>query len=273
MAERDINALYQSFNCSQKAALLMIALGQKWATEILRLLKEEDVRSISYWISNLKHVPRELTEKVIKDFYARLSNNSSVAVSGGRDYLYNVLMGIMGEAKARELVEELSTQEEYEVFRILKKIDPSQLAAYFKNERPQTIALMMGYLDAGKAGAIIQSFDEDLQKDVVMCLAKMEDSDPEIVEAMEQALAESIGRMASDRSMRKVGGNQVVADILNNMTGGSEKQVLDKISDEDFDLAASIKDLMFVFNDIVLLDDKSIQTVLKEVEQDDLLCT
>jgi flagellar motor switch protein FliG len=271
MTENYFDTVYQNFNCGQKIALLMIALGERWATEILRLLKDDDVRSISYWISQLKHVPKELTERVIKDFYTRLSSNTSLSVSGGREYLYNVLIGIMGEAKAKEVVEELSTQEDPEVFRILKKVDSAQLAAYIKNENPQTIALMMGYLEPGRAATIIELLPQSIQNKVMICLAKIEETDPEIVEAMEQALSEGIGRLASDNIMRKIGGIEVVAEILNHMQAGKDKEILEKLSDMDFDLAVEIKELMFVFADIVLLDDKSMVTLLKEVEEPDLI--
>ena len=166
----------------------------------MRLLKEEDVKKISYWVSQMKYVPPEVTEKAIKEFYGRLVNKISLASSGGQDYLFDVLVGLMGESRAKELVEDVSSREEHEVFNILKKVDPRQLAAYFKQERPQTVALMMSYVDPKRAAAIIAALPGRLQAEVIMCMAKMEETDPEVVEAMEKALVSNLGAIATGQN-------------------------------------------------------------------------
>lgn len=268
-AKETIN--YNDLTKPQRAALLLIALGQEWATEVMRLMKEEDVRDISYWINQMKYVPQELTERVIREFYNRLNSKTSLASIGGRDYLLNVLTGLMGEEKATELVSEITTREDKDVFQVLKKIDPGQLAAYFKRERPQTVSLMMTYINPKYSAPIIAALPATFQTEVIMGMAKIEETDSSVVDSMERTLNDNLGSMVSARKLRKVAGVKLVAEVLNNMPVGFDKTILEQITEEDFDLATSIKDLMFVFSDIVLLDDKSVQVVIKDVDQDDLI--
>lgn len=262
---------FNNMDQSQKAALLMIALGHKWATEIMRLLKPAEVKKVSYWVSQVNYVPQEVTEAVIREFYESLVRKTSLSSTGGRDYLLEVLTGLMGTNKARELVDDIVTQEDAEVFRILKKVDPKQLAAHLKQEQPQTVALMMSYLEPRRSAAIIAEFQQDIQTEILLRLAKLEETDPDVIGVMERSLQDSLGSVAAGKQMKKIGGIKVVAEILNNVSKDIEKSIMDDIGDRDFDLATEIKDLMFVFEDLVLLDDKSIQTVLKDVEQSDLV--
>lgn len=271
MAGQDLDAVYRELTNTQKAALLLIALGQRWATEILRLLKEEEVKALSYWINQMSFVPQELTERVVKEFYARLVRKASLSSSGGREYLRDVLVSIMGEGKAQELLESLEDHKKQEVLNILRKVNPKQLAAYLKQERPQTIALMMSYLEPPKAAEIIGALPEESQTEIIMCMAKMEESDPDVVFAIEQALSESLGPLAVGGDSKKVGGLKSVAEILNSVDKEAGKVIMDQITERDFDLAAAIKDLMFTFDDLTLLDDKSMQSVLKDVDQNDLI--
>lgn len=271
MEDQKIEQLYQEMSYGQKAALLMIALGQRWATEIMRMLRPEEVKKVSFWITKMDYVPQELTEKVVKEFYERLIRKTSLASLGGKGYLLDVLGGMMGENKAREMIEDLTTSEEAEVFRILKKVDPKQLAAYLKPEQPQTIALMLSYLDSMRSAMILSEFPQETRTKVIMRLARLEETDPHVIEVMESALNESLGSMAAGRQMKKIGGPKIVAEILNNLHKDVEKDIMDELTEKDFELATEIKELMFVFDDLVLLDDKSIQTVLKDIEQTDLI--
>ncbi len=271
MEDPKIGDVFNKLTNPQKGALLLIALGQKWATEIMRLMKENEVKKISFWINKMSYVPQELTEMVIREFYTKLSKKTSLGTTGGMDYLLNVLSGMMGESKASELVGDLVADEEYEIFRILKKVDPKQLASYLQQENPQTVALMLSYIEPARAASIISSLPEEMQTDVIMKIAKMRETDPEVVSRIEKVLAENLWDLALEADIQKVGGRKMVADILNTIGRGMEKQILEQITELDFDLATEIKELMFVFDDIVLLDDKSLQKVLKEVEQDDLI--
>jgi len=271
MPDTDIEESLKEMPSAKKASLLLIALGQRWATEIMRLLKPEEVKKISFWISRIEHVPQELTERVIKDFYERLVRKTSLASTGGREYLLDILSGMMGESRAQELVEDLSQEEDNEVFRILRQVDPKQLAAYLKHEQPQTVSLLLSYVDPKRAADIIGYFSEEVRYDVLTRLAKLEETDPDIVSSMERTLTQNLGAMTGGKKMTKVGGVKMVAEILNNVNRDVEKSLLDQLSEEDFDLATEIKDLMFVFADMVLLDDKSIQAVVKEVDGGDLV--
>ena len=271
MAKQNSDEIYLDMPPSQKTALLCIALGQRWSTAILRLLKPSEIRQVSYWINQLDYVPQELTERVIRDFYERLVKKTSLGGTGGGDYLMDVLSNLMGKSKAVDLIDELTNTEQTEVFRILRKVEPRHLAAYLKNEQPQTVALMMSYLDPSRAAMIIAEFPPEVQIDVVWRLARLEEADPDVIAAMERSLNQHLGAMAMGKKAKKVGGTKSVAEIMNNLGHDGEKIILEALQEKDFDLATEIKDLMFVFADIVLLDDKSIQTLIKDVDQADLV--
>lgn len=262
---------YEEMTCSQKTALLLIALGQRWATEILRCLKVHEVKQVSFWINQMKYVPQELTERVIKEFYERLVRKTSLASSGGQDYLFDVLAGMMSESRAQELIDDLSQRKDTDVFKILRRVDPKQLAAYLKQEQSQTVAMLLSHLDPTRAATIMRELPDDKQTDILFRLARLEKSDPEIVSSMERALTETLGSMAKGSDAKEVGGVKLVAEILNNVDKEREKTLLEELGELDFELAADIKDLMFVFADVILLDDKSIQTLVKDVEQADLI--
>lgn len=271
MAKQSPDTIYKEMTPTQKAALLCIALGQKWATAILRLLRPSEVRRVSYWINQMDYVPQEVTEKVIREFYERLVKKTSLASTGGTDYLMDVLGGLMGKNKAMDLIDELANSEQTEVFRILRRVEPRHLAAYLKQEQPQTVALMLSYLEPARAALIISEFPDPVQVDVIWRMAKLEEADPDVIAAMERSLNQHLGPMASGKKAKKVGGTKSVAEIMNNLGHEGEKLVLEALQEKDFDLATEIKDLMFVFADLVLLDDKSIQTLLKDVDQADLV--
>lgn len=271
MNQAELDEQYAAMSNTQRVALLLIALGQKWATEIMRLLRVDEIKAISFWINNMKYVPQELTERVVQEFYDRLTHKTSLASSGGRDYLIDVLAGMMGEQRAQELADDLMAQEENEVFRILKKVEPKQLAAYLKQEQPQMIALLMSHLEAERSASIITELPEEMQCELVWRLARLEETDPDVIASMERALNESLGGMATGKKAKKMGGPKVVAEILNSLGKGRDKELLEELTERDFDLATEIKDLMFVFADIILLDDKSIQTLMKDVDQADLV--
>jgi flagellar motor switch protein FliG len=271
MNRTELDEAYESMSSAQRAALLLIALGKKWATEIMRLLNVDEIRQISYWINQMKYVPQELTERVVQEFYDRLVKKSSLASSGGRDYLLEVLGAMMGEQRALEMADDIMAQEDNEVFRILKRVEPRQLAAYLKQEQPQTVALLLSYLDPKRSGMIIEELPEEMQIETVWRLARLDETDPEVIAAMERALNESLGGVAGSKRLKKMGGPKTVAEILNNLGTDREKMLLEAVGERDFDLATDIKDLMFVFADIVLLDDKSIQTLIKEIDNADLV--
>lgn len=271
MKRQEVEDIYKNLNPAQKAAFLLITLGQRWASEVMRFLKEEEVKQISYWINQMNYVPQELMEKIIKEFYVKLSKKMSLGSSGGREYLHETLSLIMGDDKANSLIEDLGHHDENDLFRVLRKIEPAQLAAYLVQEQPQTIALMIAYLNPKRSAAIIAELPRSMKSDVIYQLATLQGTDPDVVQTMDSALKESLGALAEGAKMEKLGGVQMVAEILNNLDQPSSKVVMEEIQDRNMDLAIQIKELLFVFSDIVLLDDKSVQLLLKEVPQEDLL--
>jgi flagellar motor switch protein FliG len=271
MKKEEVEDVYKGLNPAQKTAFLLITLGQRWATEVMRFLKEDEVKQISYWINQMHYVPQEINEKIVKEFYGKLVNKASLGSSGGKDYLFDILNSIMGDEKAIELIDDLGQSEESDVFRVLRKIEPSQLAAYLIQEQPQTIALMLSYLQPKRAASIIRELPDEMKAEVMFQMAKLQGTDPEVIETMDNALRASLGAVADGKQMEIVGGVKVVAEILNNLDQVSNKLIMSEINDRDLDLAVEIKELLFVFDDVATLDDKSVQLVLKEVPQEDLI--
>lgn len=271
MKKEEVEDIYKGLNPAQKTAFLLITLGQKWATEVMRFLKEDEVKQISYWINQMHYVPQEINEKIVKEFYSKLVNKASLGSSGGKDYLFDILTNIMGDDKAIELIDDLGQSEESDVFRVLRKIEPSQLAAYLVQEQPQTVALMLSYLQPKRAASIIKELPDEMKIEVMYQMSKLQGTDPDVIETMDEALKVNLGAVADGKQMEIVGGVKVVAEILNNLDQVSNKLIMSEINDRDLDLAVEIKELLFVFDDIATLDDKSVQLVLKEVPSEDLL--
>lgn len=270
-------AIYKNLENPQKAALLLIALGQKHATEVMRLMNQDEMKKVSYWINQMGYVPQEITERVIKEFYEKLTHKSSLATTGGKEYLMDVLSGVVGEKHASDIIDEIISEDQNEVFRILKHVEPQQLAGYLKNEQPQTVALMLAHLHPTRSAEIIASLPAEMQPELIIAMAKLQDADPEIIAAVENALNKSLNNVMSSKSSsgrkdaKKLGGVKLAAEIMTNIGKTFEKEIMAKLVEKEFSLATAIKDLMFVFEDILLLDDKSLQKVLKDVDQNDLI--
>jgi len=264
MAEID----YSEVTGAHKAAILIVTLGADISGKVMQELNEGEIENITVEIANLKDVSPKLEEKVIKEV-SELIQAQQYINQGGVEYAKNVLESALGHSKAVEILKRLEGSLKATGFARIKNIDPKQLVNFIQNEHPQTISLILSQLAHGQAAQILSDLEPELQAEVAFRMATMEKISPEIINELEGVL-ETLFEEVGTRDLSISGGTKTVAEILNLMETSSEKAILESMEAENPELAAEIKNLMFVFEDIILLDDRSIQRVLKDVETKDL---
>lgn len=259
---------YESMTPQQKAAVALVSFGPEVSGLVLKGMNEQDLEKITIEIANLRDVPPEIEEKVIEECHQIFMARQYIS-QGGVDYAAQILEKAVGTKRAREILNRLESTIQAKGFTLLKDIDPKQLSSFFQNEHPQTIALVLTQLSVQQAAAIISELSPELQAEVSLRIATMEKISPEILKEIESTL-EGHFESSSGRDLSTSGGAKAIAEILNLVESTAEKNILQSLEAEDADLAAEVKNMMFVFDDIVLLDDRSIQRLLKEVETKDL---
>jgi flagellar motor switch protein FliG len=252
----------------QKAAVLLISLGTEKSAEIIKHLGESEIEMLTLEMSNIRKVSEKQREAVLDEFYNLCLANDYIA-QGGLDYAREVLERALGEQRAFDIISKLSASLKMRPFDLVRRSDPKQLLTFIQGEHPQTIALIMTHLPAEKAAILLGSLPPEIQADVTKRIALMGRTSPEVLKEIEKVLEQKISNLApTDYSAS--GGIQNVVDILNRTDPGTLKNVLDVMDVDDPDLAEQIKRQMFVFADIVLLDDRGVQLILREVESKDL---
>jgi len=251
---------------TQKAAVLMVALGDDVAANIFKYLEEDEIQSVSKEIALTKHVQPDTMEEVMEEFHT-MSLAKSYISQGGIEYAKKLLIKSVGPEAARKIIDRLTKALESSAgFSSIERANPQQLSKFIQNEHPQTIALILAHLNATQAGELIASLPETLRADVAMRMASLQEISPEVVRRisliLEQKL-ESLGSFATEA----YGGVRAVAELFNRMDRSSGRVVLEKIENENPQLAASIRDLMFVFDDILLIDDTGIAEILKRADK------
>jgi flagellar motor switch protein FliG len=259
---------YENMTSTQKAAVALVAFGPEVASLVLKGMSEVELEKITVEIANLRDVPPEIEEKVIEECHQIFMARQYIS-QGGVDFASQILERAVGSHKAKEILHRLESSFKTHGFSLLKDIDPKQLSGFFQSEHPQTIALVMTQLSTTQAAAVLSELTPELQAEVALRIATMEKISPEILKEIESTLEAHFGAAAS-RDLSVTGGAKAIAEILNLIDSSAEKNILQSLEAEDAELAAQIKNMMFVFDDLVLLDDRSIQRVLKEVETKDL---
>jgi len=252
----------------QKAAVALVVFGTEVSAEVFKNLNEIEIEKLTVEIANLKDVPPAVEETVIKDCHTIFMARQYVA-QGGVDYARQILESALGSTKASEILKRLEGSLRQTGFSMLNTIDPKQLTSFLQNEHPQTISVLLTQISAQNAATVIADLPPELQAEVALRIATMEKISPEVLRHMEEEL-ENQFEGASSRDLSFSGGTKVVADILNTIETSAEKHIIQALETEDADLAAEIKNMMFVFEDLILLDDRSVQRLLKEVETKDL---
>jgi flagellar motor switch protein FliG len=259
---------FEQLTSIQKAAIALVAFGTEVSSLVLKSLTEKDMEAITIEIANLRDVPAQIEEKVVNECYQIFMARQYIT-QGGVDFAREILDKAVGSKKATEILSRLESSFRTSGFNLLKNIDSRQLVGFIQNEHPQTIALILTQLTAQQAAAVLSELPPELQAEVAFRIATMEKISPEVLKEIESTL-EAHFQASAEGDLSVSGGAKTMAEILNLIESAAEKNILQSIEAENPDLAAEIKNMMFVFDDIVLLDDRSIQRLLKEVETKDL---
>lgn len=259
---------YDALTPMQKAAIALVSFGPEVSAHVMKGMSEADLERITVEIANLRDVPSEIEDKVIEECYQIFMARQYIT-QGGIDFASQALEAAVGSRRAHDILQRLESTLHARGFSLLKDIDPKQLSAFFQNEHPQTIALVLSQLTPQQASSVLGDLSPELQAEVAIRIATMEKIAPDILKEIELTL-ESHFESSSGRDLSQTGGAKSIAEILNLVDTSTEKNILQSLEADDPDLAAEIKNMMFVFDDLTLLDDRSIQRVLKEVETKDL---
>jgi len=250
----------------QKAAVLCLVLGEDLTAEIFKRLDDDDVQEISREISLMGAVPADITDKVVEEFY-NLSLAKEYITSGGIDYAKKVLIKSQGPEEAGKIIHRLvKLLERSTGFSSLEKINPQQLSKFVQNEHPQTIALILAHLNASRSAELLSALPEDMRTEIIIRMANLEEISPEIVKKIAGVLDRKLEALGS-YSLEEYGGVKAVSELFNRMDRRASRIVLEQIESRDPELAASIRDLMFVFEDVLLIDDQGIMEILKRVDK------
>ncbi|AVX20774.1 MULTISPECIES: flagellar motor switch protein FliG [Carboxydocella] len=252
----------------QKAAILLIALGPELSAQVLKKMKEDEVEKLTFEIANLRKVSREYTEQVLREFH-QLCIAKEYINQGGIDYAREILERALGTQKAIDIIQKLTLNLQVRPFDFIRKSDPSQLLNFIQGEHPQTIALVMAYLNPDQSAQLLSAMPPEIQVDVARRIALMDRTSPEVIKEIEKVLERKMSSVFA-QDYTTAGGLQSIVDILNRVDRSTEKVIMESLEIQNPELAEEIKMRMFVFEDIVLLDDRAIQQVLREVDSKDL---
>jgi len=251
-----------------KAAVLLLTLSQDEAAEVLKRLPAEAVEEVSREIASIGDIPMPVRSSVFGEFYHLALANSSVT-EGGLEYAKTLLRKSLSEADASRIIKQVTQQVQTTPFSFLQKAESENLLTFIQDEHPQTIALILAHLPSQKASEVLVGLPSQKQVEVVKRIANMEQTSPEVIKEVERGLEHRLSDIVS-QTFEKAGGVDTVAEILNLADRSTEKGIMEGLEAEDPDLVEQIRRLMFVFEDILLVNDKGIQSVLKEVENEEL---
>lgn len=251
-----------------KVAAIMIALGVDSASEVYKYLRDDEIEAITSEIARIDLLSAEDMRHIIEDFYD-LCITQKVVTEGGESYARGVLDKAFGPQRASFLMEQVMKSNKTRSFEFLRKVDYKNLLMMLQNEHPQTIAIVLSYVNAEQTSQIISELPSDIQLDVVKRISNLDRASPEIISVVESVLSKKASAIASV-DVTEFGGVNFIAEIMNRVDRKTEKFIFEELSDEDPDLAEEIKKLMFVFDDIIYLDNMEIQMFIREIDAKDL---
>ena len=252
----------------QKAAVLLIALGPEKSADIFKHLKEDEIEELTLEIANTRSVSPQLKEKVLNEFYQVCLAQQYIA-EGGIAYAKELLDKALGGDRAQEVISKLTASLQVRPFEFVRKTDPSQVLNFIQDEHPQTIAMILSYLTSPQAAMVIGSLAPEKQADVAKRIAMMDRTSPDVIKEVERVLERKLASLAN-QDYTIVGGVDAIVNILNTVDRSTEKHIMESLEIEEPELADEIRKKMFVFEDIMLLDDRAIQRVLRDVDNSDL---
>ncbi len=253
----------------QKAALLLISLGPEVSASIYKHLNEEEIERLTLEISGVKRVEPEIKEDIIEEFH-HIALAQDYISQGGIGYAKTVLEKALGSEHAQAIINRLTSSLQVRPFDFARRAEPTQLFNFIQNEHPQTIALILSYLEPQQAGVILSSLPQEVQADIARRIATMDSTSPEVISEIESILERKLSSTVT-QDFTETGGVDAVVEVLNGVDRTTEKTILDALEIQDPELAEEIKKRMFVFEDIVTLDNRSIQRVIRDCENEDLL--
>ena len=258
----------EEYNGIQKAAILLIALGPEKSASIFKHLKEDEIEELTLEIANTRSVSPQTKESVLNEFYQVCLAQQYIA-EGGIGYAKELLDKALGSDKAQEVITKLTASLQVRPFEFVRKTDPSKVLNFIQDEHPQTIAMILSYLSPAQSAMILGALTPEKQADVAKRIAKMDRTSPDVIKEVERVLERKLSSLIN-QDYTIVGGVDAIVGILNTVDRGTEKHIMESLEIEEPELADEIRKKMFVFEDILLLDDRAIQRVLRDVDNNDL---
>ena len=249
------------------AATLFVLIGEEMSSEVLRYLNEAEIEAISKEISNVGPISSDEGEKSAEELYQLLVANKFVS-EGGVDYAKKVILRTLGAGPAKRIMERLSSSyASSNAFEAIDRLNPIQLSQFIQNEHPQTIALILAHLTPSSSAELLESLPEEIQADVAVRMSSLETISPDVIRGISAVLEEKLKPVGTYAHSQAYGGIRAVAELFNRMERRRSRAVLEKIDSEKPEVANSIRQLMFVFEDIATLDDAAIREILQRVEK------
>ncbi|MDR1467798.1 MAG: flagellar motor switch protein FliG [Spirochaetaceae bacterium] len=252
----------------QKAAIFLVSMGSEVSAEVFKYLREDEIETLTFEIARLEKIEPEQKEAILVEFQELMMANEFISI-GGIDYARELLEKALGNQKAVDIINRLTSSLQVRPFDFIRRTDPAHLLNFIQQEHPQTIALILAYLEPTKASVIMTNLPQTVQSEVARRIASMDRTSPEVLREVERVLEKKLSTLSSE-DYTAAGGVDSIVEILNLVDRSSEKQIIEALEDEDPELAEEIKKKMFVFEDIVMLDDRSIQKVMREVDTQEL---
>ena len=253
----------------QKAAAVIVALGADKASKVYKYLGEDEVEKLTVEVAKLGHLDADQSDDALDDFY-KTCLTQKVVTDGGLEYARSVLEKAYGEATANELLSKVTKYLKNRSFEFIRKTDSKNLYSMLQHERPQTIALILSYTDSEQAAQVIAELPEDKKIPVVECIARMESASPEAIKLVESQLRHKFDNiLTTDYTV--IGGVDYIADVMNHMDRSNEKAIFDEMGKDDPELADTIRKKMFVFEDILTMDERSIQRFIRDCDMKDIV--
>ncbi len=259
----------RGFTGVQKAAVLVMQVGKERAAAVLRLLRESEISEIMAEVARLQHLESEEIENVLAEFRDTYIARAHIA-QGGYETARELLEASVGPAKAEEILENLGVTLVAAPFEFLRRADSRQVLSYLQDEHPQTIALVLAHMTPAAGALVLSALAEDLQRDVAERVAKMDRTSPDVIEHVEAILERKLSTVIQQSDFSTAGGIQSLVDILNNSDRATERIILDGLEKNDPSIADEVRSRMFVFEDVITLDDRSVQLVLRSVDAKEL---
>ena len=266
--EKDSEEVLAKYTGVQKAAVLLIVLGPERSAKVFQHLKDDEIENLTLEIANTKTIPGDVKDAVIDEFYEICLAQQYIA-EGGIAYAKQLLDKALGAERARTVIGKLTASLQVRPFEFMRKTDPSQLLNFIQDEHPQTIALILSYMPSAQAAAVVSALAPEKQADVARRIAMMDRTSPDMIKEVEKVLEKKLSSLVN-QDYTIVGGVDAIVNILNTVDRSTEKHIMEELEIDEPELADEIRRKMFVFEDILLLDNRSIQTVLREVDNNEL---